>query len=142
MYFSTYMPCRLDMPPCGRLSRLALLGPCGLVGRGRLAAGSCRAFSEPRAQRPNHPARDRAQPAGAGASAWRGVQGVCGLTWHEGAGRHCTFPALSRTDNYGIGGVFYTRKGSFLYKIDHGISWDMSISWHIMLYHDVSCCIM
>ena len=54
MYFSTYMPCRLDMPPCGRLSGLALLGPCGLcsseVGRGRLAAGSCRAFSEPRAQ--------------------------------------------------------------------------------------------
>jgi hypothetical protein len=24
----------------------------------------------------------------------------------------------------------------------HVISWDMCISWHIMLYHDVSCCIM
>lgn len=44
-----------------------------------------RAFSDtlsraPRGRTPNHPARDRAQPAGAGASAWRGVQGVCGLT--------------------------------------------------------------
>ena len=56
---------------------------------------------------------------------------------------HSQRPALSRTDNYGIGGVFYTRKGNFLYKISLYIIiyLDYIIVYHV--YHDhvshISC---
>lgn len=71
MYFSTYMPCHLDMPPCGRLSGLA---PSSDLAGSSEEGPLKRAFSEPRAQA-EPSARDRAQPAGAGRRRGAGRRG-------------------------------------------------------------------
>lgn len=86
MYFSTYMPCHLDMPPCGRLSGLA---PSSDLAGSSEEGPLKRAFfrrSLSRAPRLNHPRATAPSRQGQGVGVARGVEGVsvCGLIWFDG----------------------------------------------------------